>query len=242
MGTREVKIYENNLAVAEAFASDLFQFVAKAEQTVHIALSGGTTPALLFDVLAQEYAEKMPWEKIHFWWGDERCVPPTDEQSNYKMTVDHLLSKITMPAENIHRVKGEWNPDEANQAYIEEIQKSIPQTNGWPEFDLIILGMGNDGHTASIFPHQIQLLNDENICAVATHPESGQKRVSLTGKVINNAKEVSFLVTGKSKTDRVSEIFNKLDGYKDLPSTYIQPTHGQLTFYFDTDAAAKLNN
>jgi len=240
METQKIKIYDDNLAVAKAFAANLFQFVSQAEKTVHVALSGGSTPALLFDVLAQDYASKLPWDKIHFWWGDERCVPPTDDQSNYKMTVDHLLAKVTMPEENIHRVKGELTPEAANADYIQEINTWIPKTNGWPEFDLIILGMGNDGHTASIFPHEIHLLNAPNICAVATHPESGQKRVSLTGNVINNAKEVSFLVTGSSKTERVNEIFNQLEGYKKLPSSYIQPTHGLLTFYFDKDAAAAI--
>jgi len=240
MKTPEVKINPDSLSVAMAFAQYLYEFVLRNEKPIHIALSGGSTPALLFDILANEYAGKMPWNKIHFWWGDERCVPPTDEQSNYRMTVDHLLGKINMPEENIHRVLGELSPEEANQAYINEIAKFVPVSNGWPEFDLIILGMGNDGHTASIFPHEIHLLDDPNICAVATHPESGQKRVSLTGKVINNAKEVSFLVTGKSKTERVSEIFNKLEGYKELPSTYIRPTDGQLTFYLDKDAAAKV--
>jgi 6-phosphogluconolactonase len=238
MEGRKVKIYEDNLAVAKAFASDLYLFVSKADKAVHIALSGGSTPALLFDILAREYAKKMPWGKIHFWWGDERCVPPSDDQSNYKMTVDHLLGKIDIKEENIHRVKGEWPPEEANNAYIEQIGKWLPQENGWPVFDLIILGMGNDGHTASIFPHEIHLLDSPDICAVATHPDSGQKRVSLTGKVINNARKISFLVTGKSKTERVREIFNQISGFEKLPSTYIRPTHGQLTFYFDKEAAA----
>ncbi|WP_107821366.1 6-phosphogluconolactonase [Mangrovibacterium marinum] len=240
MQTKKIKIYDNSLAVARAFATDLYLLATKAAQPVHIALSGGSTPALLFDVLAEQYAAKMPWHKIHFWWGDERCVAPTDEQSNYKMTSDHLLSRITMPAENIHRVKGEWEPRQANQEYIAEINQWLPKTNGWPVFDLIILGMGNDGHTASIFPHEIHLLNAPEICAVATHPESGQKRVSLTGKVINNAKEVCFLVTGKSKTARVDEIFNQREGYLKLPSSYIQPVQGQLTFYFDKEAASAI--
>ncbi|WP_163707945.1 6-phosphogluconolactonase [Mangrovibacterium lignilyticum] len=238
MTSPKIKKYANAQAVAQAFAADLYDFVQQANKAVHVALSGGSTPALLFDILAENYAEKMAWDKIHFWWGDERCVAPTDEQSNYKMTVDHLLGKIEMPEENIHRVMGEWSPEEANKAYIDEISKFLPSHNGWPVFDLIILGMGNDGHTASIFPHEIHLLNDPNICAVAIHPESGQKRVSLTGKVINNAKAISFLVTGKSKTDRVSEIFNKLEGFDKLPSSYIQPVNGQLTFYFDYDAAS----
>jgi len=237
MSTPSIKIFENSLAVAKAFANDLFNFANKADKEVHIALSGGTTPALLFDILAKDYTDQMPWHKIHFWWGDERCVPPADEQSNYKMTVDHLLSKVEMPENNIHRVKGELSPEEANKAYIEEIASILPNSDNLPVFDLIILGMGNDGHTASIFPHEMHLLKDPNICAVATHPESGQKRVSLTGPVINHAKEVCFLVTGASKTERVREIFNQLEGYEKLPSTYIKPTNGRLTFYFDQAAA-----
>ncbi|WP_372775119.1 6-phosphogluconolactonase [Mangrovibacterium sp.] len=238
MTSPKVKIFANAEAVADSFAGDLYLLVKQTEAPVHIALSGGTTPALLFDILARDYAEKMDWSKIHFWWGDERCVPPTDAQSNYKMTVDHLLSNIEMPAGNIHRVKGERAPEDANSDYIAEISQHLPFKNNLPVFNLIILGMGNDGHTASIFPHELELLNDPNICAVATHPESGQKRVSLTGKVINNALEVSFLVTGTSKTERVREIFNHLSESEQLPSTYIRPTHGNLNFYFDQAAAA----
>ena len=238
MTSPKIKIFTDSQAVAEAFATDLFQFVNKAGKPANIALSGGSTPALLFDILARQYSGRMDWSKIHFWWGDERCVPPTDEQSNYKMTVDHLLSKIEIPEKNIHRIMGEWSPNEANKTYINEILKHLPSVNGWPVFDLIILGMGNDGHTASIFPHEINLLDDPNICAVATHPETGQKRISLTGKVINNAQKISFLITGKSKADRVSEIFNKSAGYKKLPSSHIQPVNGQLCFYFDNAAAS----
>lgn len=240
MKSTQIKQYLNAPEVAGAFASDLFDMAQNAEAPLHIALSGGSTPALLFDILAARYAATMPWNRLHFWWGDERCVPPTDEQSNYRMTVDHLLSKIDMAPANIHRVMGEWAPEKANSAYIEEIEQALPTENGWPVFDLIILGMGNDGHTASIFPHEPELLNDPNICAVATHPESGQKRITLTGKVLNNARAVSFLVTGKSKTDRVAEVLHKLPGSEKLPSSFIQPKNGQLTFYLDADAAARM--
>ncbi len=242
MKSAQIKTYKDSAAVAEAFAADLFKLAENTPAPIHVALSGGSTPEILFDILAAEYADKMPWGKLHFWWGDERCVPPTDDQSNFKMTDDHLLSKIEIPDENIHRVKGELDPKEANEAYIEEIEKSIPVKNDLPQFDLVILGMGADGHTASIFPHEIELLEVNEICAVATHPESGQKRVSLTGKVINNAKAVSFLVTGASKADRISEIFNHKPGYEKLPSSYIEPTDGELNFYFDEAAVAKIKS
>ncbi len=240
--TTEIKIYKTPKLVAESFAEELYQFVKNSHRPVHIALSGGSTPALLFDVLAQDYAEKMPWEKIHFWWGDERCVPPSDNESNYKMTFDHLFSKITVLKDQVHRVRGEMTPADANTDYISEIERYVPQKKGWPVFDLIILGMGNDGHTASIFPHQPELLESDEVCAVATHPESGQKRVTLTGKVLNNAGLVYFLVTGLSKKERVAEILNKKDGAEKLPSFHIQPNEGKLVFFFDSDAASGLNS
>ncbi|MCW0481988.1 6-phosphogluconolactonase [Gaoshiqia sediminis] len=238
----KIKVFDNSVAVANAFAKKLYQLASSSEKPFHLVLSGGSTPALLFDILARQYATIMPWDRIHFWWGDERCVPPTDGESNYRMTRDHLFSKIKVDETNIHRVKGEWRPEEAAAAYQQEIVNLMPHTDGWPVFDLIILGMGNDGHTASIFPHQMYLLDSEQVCAVATHPESGQKRVTLTGKVLNNAKRVFFLVTGKSKAERVKEIINKLEKAEKLPATHIRPTHGKLAFYFDQEAATGIDN
>lgn len=240
--TPEIKVFDDSEAVANAFADELYQLVSSSEKPFHLALSGGSTPALLFDILARQYATIMPWDRIHFWWGDERCVPPTDGESNYRMTRDHLFSKIKVDETNIHRVKGEWRPEEAAAAYQQEIVNFLPRTDGWPVFDLIILGMGNDGHTASIFPHQMDLLESDQVCAVATHPESGQKRVTLTGRVLNNAKRVFFLVTGKSKAERVKEIINQLGKAKKLPASHIRPMHGKLAFYFDQGAATEIDN
>ncbi|WP_423128326.1 6-phosphogluconolactonase [Gaoshiqia sp. Z1-71] len=237
---REIKRYANPDAVAEAFAAELYQWVKQAKKPVHIALSGGTTPALLFDVLARDYATKMPWKTIHFWWGDERCVAPTDAESNYKMANDHLFSKIQVNPELIHRVKGELPPEESNNAYRDEIEQFVQKKNDWPAFGLIILGLGNDGHTASVFPHQMELLESDRTCALATHPESGQKRVTLTGKVINNAERVFFLVTGKSKAGRMAELVNQTDEAKQLPAYYISPKTANPVFFLDYDAASEL--
>ena len=240
--SREIKLYEDGNAVAKAFAEKLVEIATSNKQTMHIALSGGTTPTLLFDILASEYSKKMPWNRIHFWWGDERCVPPTDNESNFKMTNDHLFRKIDINPNQIHRVKSELSPEKAKDYYISEIKQNLETQNGIPVFDLIILGMGNDGHTASIFPDQLDLLNSNTICAVATHPESGQKRITLTGKIINNAKLISFLVTGKSKADRIAEIFNNVEEAKKLPTYYIQPENGKLIFLLDKEAAAGIES
>ena len=237
---KEVKIFSDAQDMAEAFALELFHIVKSSRQRFDIALSGGSTPKLLFDVLANNYASRMPWDRIHFWWGDERCVPPTDEESNYGMTAKHLLSKIPMDESQIHRVKGELSPEEAASDYIIQIQSHLNERQNWPIFDLIILGMGSDGHTASIFPHEMKLLHSDKICEVATHPESGQKRVSLTGNVINNANRIYFLVSGKSKAKRVSEIMNNMKKAQKLPAFHIEPKQGRIIFFLDHKAASKI--
>lgn len=237
---KEVKIFSNSQELAEAFASELFHMVKGSRQRFDIALSGGSTPKLLFDELAKSYATKMPWDRIHFWWGDERCVPPSDEESNYGMTQKHLLSKIKMSESQVHRIKGELPPDDAAKDYIREIQSHLNERADWPVFDLIILGMGDDGHTASIFPHEMQLLQSSKICDVATHPESGQKRVSLTGNVINNANRVYFLISGKSKAKPISEIMNNKKMASRLPTSYIEPKQGKIIFFLDEDAASEI--
>lgn len=240
-GNKEVRIFANNKELAEAFALELFQMMANNRQRYDIALSGGSTPKLLFDILADKYAEKMPWNRIHFWWGDERCVPPTDPDSNYGMTYDRLLSKIIIDESQIHRVKGELQPEAACNDYILEIQSNLNEKQNWPIFDLIILGMGDDGHTASIFPDQMNLLHSDKICEVATHPQSGQKRVSLTGEVINNANRIYFLISGKTKAKRVSEIMNNLKKAQKLPAFHIEPKQGKIIFFLDQEAASEIS-
>lgn len=224
--------------VAKAFADYLLK-ESNEKPALHVALSGGSTPKLLFDLLATSYKYLIPWAKLHLYWGDERCVPPTHEDSNYKMTVDHLLSKIDIPKENIHRVLGENDPDMEAARYSVEILKNVPNENLIPRFDLIILGMGPDGHTASIFPHQMDLLTASRICEVATHPESGQKRVTLTGNVLRQAAKVVFLVTGGNKKSKVKEILEKTGNWKLYPAAHIQPVNGELIWFLDYSASNK---
>jgi len=212
--------FKDNQAVAIAFAKHLADQI-KQSTTFNIALSGGSTPKVLFKLLAEQYAKKIDWKKLHLFWGDERCVLPTDSESNYGVTKEKLLDHIDIPFVNIHRVLGNRNPQEEATRYEKEIQWCLPEKNGLPVFDLIMLGMGSDGHTASIFPHEMELLTTDDICGVATHPDSGQKRVTLTGRVINNAKQIHFLVTGASKEEKVQEIFSKTGNYKAYPAAHI---------------------
>lgn len=238
---KEVKIFSSAQDLAEAFAFELYRMTKNSRQRFDIALSGGSTPKLLFDVLAEQYACKIPWNRIHFWWGDERCVPPTDSESNYNMTNNHLFSKIVIDPSQIHRVKGELPPEDAAADYIQQIQLHLNERDSWPLFDLIILGMGDDGHTASIFPHEMDLLTSDKICEVATHPVSGQKRVSLTGNVINNANRIFFLISGKSKAKRISEIMNNLKKANKLPTFHIEPKQGKIIFFLDEEAASEIS-
>lgn len=235
----EVHIYSDNEAVAAGFAEWLVDWL-KNKGKVSIALSGGSTPKVLFRLLAEEYADAINWSKVKLFWGDERCVPATDEDSNYGMTQELLLKHIDIPLANIHRVRGEDNPVQEAARYGEVIKEELTMEGDYPIFDLIILGMGADGHTASIFPHEKELLMADRICAVATHPETGQKRITLTGPVINRAKRVVFLVTGASKTDKIKQIIREEGDWASYPAAHIRPLSGKLDWFLDEAAAMEL--
>ncbi|MEP7147135.1 MAG: 6-phosphogluconolactonase, partial [bacterium] len=198
---------------------------------INVALSGGSTPEKMFTLLAAEYKNKIDWSKVYFYWVDERCVPRGNEQSNFEMTDRILLKNIPVPEENVHRIIGEDDPEEEARRYSGLLKKNIPLKNNFPEFNLILLGTGEDGHTASIFPNQMELLNSEKLCALSIHPESNQKRITLTGKVINNAERICFLATGKGKAEVIGNILNKKKEYLKYPAAHILPRNGVLKCY-----------
>lgn len=238
MKKTDLHIFNSPEELADRFSNLMMSWVEnRSENAFHLAISGGKTPDLLFSVLASKYADLSAWQKVHFWWVDERMVPQNDPESNFGVVQKLLFSHITIPEENIHRIKGENNPQIEVLSYSAQIQKNVPQKNEWPVFDLILLGMGDDGHTASIFPDQMHLLESEQICEVATQPQSGQKRVTLTGEAINNALRVCFLVTGPNKAERLSEIMNNPAKAKLLPAAQIKPANGLLEWYIDEQAA-----
>ena len=232
---RQTHIFSDNPSVAQAFAKQLTKWLPK-DQDTHIALSGGSTPGLLFEILAQSFQDQINWQKVHIYWVDERCVPPDHADSNYGMTLAKLLSKVPIPAAQVHRMIGEAAPAEEATRYGKLLQTHLPQADDWPVFDLILLGMGGDGHTASIFPHQIELLTADTVCAVATHPESGQQRITLTGRVLQAAKRVAFLVTGASKAPVLQEIFDQQGKWESYPAAHIHPP-GELHWFLDEAAA-----
>lgn len=215
---------------------------AAAGDSISVALSGGHTPKAFFEILAETpYREDIPWDKVIFFWGDERCVSPGNDESNYKMTNGALLSKIIIPSGNVHRVLGEDPPHNEALRYEEEIKEFVPAgRNGFPQFDWIFLGMGADGHTASLFPGAPTLEEKEKICVVATHPETGQERISFTFPVLNNAKRVSFLVAGDSKAPVLKEIMERGDNPLPYPASMVGPEEGVLEWYLDRAAAPEL--
>jgi len=210
------------------------------EKHFHLAISGGSTPLKLFKHLRDQYASLMPWSKFKVFWVDERCVPPDNPESNYGMAHHHLFRQVDIPKNQVYRIKGEYDPRFEQERYESILRENIPLKNGLPKFDLIILGMGSDGHTASIFPDQMGLFNSEKLCEVAQNPEKEQKRITLTGKVINNADKAAFLVTGDQKAHVLKEVIE--DNNPHLPASLVQPSYGRPDWYLDAPAAKFLKN
>jgi len=219
--------------LANAFAIQLIKWINETPgNTFHLALSGGTTPSILYRLLAEKYSNKVPWQKIHFWWGDERMVPPGNPDSNFGVVNKLIFSKFKLSPDQIHRIKGEEEPIAEAKRYGLEMEKLIPLVNNLPAFDLILLGLGEDGHTASIFPDQIQLMESDEITGIAMQPITGQQRITLTGRVLNNAKKVAYLVSGESKASIFNQVIHGSERALVYPAAHIHPD-GELHWFVD---------
>ncbi len=208
-----------------------------------VALSGGSTPKGLYELLALDaYKERVPWSKVQLFWGDERCVAPDHPDSNYLMVREALLSRISMPAENVHRMAGEQDPGLAASYYENELKKSFYLMAGaLPRFDLILLGVGEDGHTASLFPHSPALAESRHLVLAHYVDKLKAYRLTLTLPVLNHAAEIAFLVSGRSKAEIVKEILADNGGTSVLPAARIRPPAGRLTWFVTQDAALHLS-
>jgi 6-phosphogluconolactonase len=205
-----------------------------------VAISGGSTPRRLYALLGSEaYRDQVDWQHVHFFWADERCVPKEDEGSNFRTAFDTLLSKVALPDKNIHRIKGEEAPDQAAGDYEEEIRRFFGGS-GWPGFDLIILGVGEDGHTASLFPGSKSLEETARFAIPVYLKEPGKNRITLTLPVLNHADQILFLVAGPSKAAVLSEIFGEKEKRKLLPAGLINLLRGNMIWLMDQEAAGKL--
>jgi len=235
-----IKIFDTLQLAAEALAGEFkstAENILKHQDMFNVALAGGNTPRSFYSVLGKQLHEWRAWQNIHLFWGDERCVPPDDPQSNYLMARESLIDKIKIPPKNIHRIHGESKPASEVTRYQKEIMDTISlNDNGWPVFDWILLGLGNDGHTASIFPGKDPQKNNHNICTVAEHPLTQQKRISLTIPAINRAKKVIFLISGRSKAPIVQSIIHKDKESIRFPASQVEPLSGSLTWYLDKEA------
>ena len=242
--SQSVRVFPDSDALSFAFAGMLARDIDRIspDQYYSVALSGGSTPLHLFKYLSDNFAEKIEWERLLIFWGDERCVPPGSDESNYKMAYENFLQNVPVPDTNIFRIRGEEDPKTEAKLYSDLVRANISFFNEIPQFDLMLLGLGTDGHTASIFPDSIHLFDSYNLFDVAVKPGSGQKRITATGKLINNALKVIFLVTGKGKAETVSTVIERKEGFEKLPASRVKPVLGQLLWMLDESAAMKLNN
>ena len=169
---------------------------------------------------------------------DERCVPPTNSESNYKLVNDLLLMKVPVLLDQVFRIKGENNPEEEAKDYSNLVREHVPEVNGWPQFDIVLLGMGTDGHTSSIFPGQEALLTSSQCYAESVNPSNGQLRIALTGLPILNSKHIFFLVMGRNKTEIMEEM---LLSSCNLPAAFIANSGEDVEFYLDEAAAGHIH-
>jgi 6-phosphogluconolactonase len=225
---------------AEYFVSTVNQTLDTQNQC-GVALSGGSTPKAMFQLLASsEFSSRLDWTKIHIFWVDERSVPPDHADSNYRVTKDYLLDHIPIPQENVHRIQAELDPKEAAQLYEATLTAWFGQNSALPEFDLILLGMGDDGHTASLFPHTIALAETDRWVVANEVPKLATWRITLTASVINSAINVAFLISGESKARTLYSVLQGEYVPQDFPSQRIQPERGHLVWLVDSASSSLL--
>ena len=223
-------------AAAEHFAHKSSEAVAQ-KGSFSVALSGGSTPKALYKLLAdpnEPFRDKIPWSNIHFYWSDERHVPPDHPDSNYRIANEALLSRVPVTPANVHRVISENPAADAARDYEDTI---LNQIGGDPRLDLILLGVGNDGHTASIFPRSDVLHETKHLVAAPWVEKLNTYRITMTLPLLNNGASVVFLVSGAEKSQIVKEV---LEGPEKYPAQAVKPTNGELIWMLDQDAASSL--
>jgi 6-phosphogluconolactonase len=236
--------FSDSQALSGFAAGLLVQIATKAVSargSFSIALSGGNTPSALYHLLAQSpYREGLPWEQMFFFWGDERCVVPDDAESSYNQARKALLDDVPIPGGNIIRIKGELAPADAADDYARELKKYSTNSLDWPRFDLVLLGLGADGHTASLFPGSTETSGLATVAVTAKYQDRPANRVSLTSDVFNAARNVIFLAVGKEKAGALAAtLAGKHDPFR-LPAQRILPVEGNTWWLVDEAAASLL--
>jgi 6-phosphogluconolactonase len=206
-----------------------------------LVLNGGSTPRRVFELLGMDYSEGIDWRKTHIFWGDERCVPPDDPESNYKQALDLFLSRLAVPAGNIHRVKTELQPTDAAKAYSLVLKRFATPPPDWPCFDLILLGMGEDGHTASLFPGSPVDSSEPVMVVSGNYQNRPANRVTLTPRVFNNGRLILLMVSGENKAATLSNVLGDKYDPEQYPVQRIHPKSGKLLWLVDESAAKLLS-
>ncbi len=234
-------------ALARRAAQYFTEMVGEAvagQNRARVAISGGTTPKAAFQLLAdpnQPWLARMPWNDLELFWVDERTVPPDHPDSNYRMTRESLLDHVHLSPAQVHRLEGELDPETAAARYESELRSTFRLEGAEiPRFDLVSLGMGADGHTASLFPRTAAIHEMSRLVTANQVPQINTWRLTFTWPVINHARSVFFLIAGADKADRVREVFMGPLDLERLPSQLIWPSSGILTLFLDKAAAAHL--
>ncbi len=221
------KSQELSVFLAKEFQALALRY-ALEKRNLYVAISGGNSPQGFFRELASQAQREKFWQFVHFYWVDERCVPQDHLESNYRMAKELLLEHIPLRESNIHAIFGDAQSLSSEVLrYTKEIQGNVPLWQSIPRFDWIFLGMGNDGHTASIFPGQKSIIESPEICVISEHPNKPQKRITLTLKTINNASRISFIVLGKEKERIIDKVLQK-NPNSIYPAAYVSPRQGAL--------------
>jgi 6-phosphogluconolactonase len=240
--TFEVHVVPDAPALAEAGALEFARAAKDAFEDrgiFRVVLSGGSTPRALYARLTRPpFRGSIRWDRVRFFFGDERCVPPDHERSNYRMAREALFDPLRIPAGHVLRMKGEAEPARAARDYEAAIRRRFAGHRA--RFDFVLLGLGEDGHTASLFPETAALAERRSLVAANEVPKLSEWRLTLTFRALNAARRVVFLVSGPEKATAAAKILKKQRGYRDLPAAGVAPRRGTLLWLLDEAAASKL--
>lgn len=228
-------------ALGARFVADAALAAVAARGACHLVLAGGSTPTRLYQRLALTTGDAaLPWDRVHVWFGDERVVPPDHDDSNYRMAREALLAHVPVPAAHVHRMEGERPPDDAARDYEAVLRRLVPAgADGIPQLDLVLLGLGADGHTASLFPGSAALDETMRLVAVPWVEVAGGRRLTMTHPMLNAARDVLFVVTGHGKADVVRRVLEPEPDAPALPAARVRPRE-RLIWLVDRAAASRL--
>lgn len=221
---------EIKLNRAEELTHLLIDSINLKKGDFNLAISGGNSPLSLFSLWTGKYKESIDWDRVKIYWVDERAVPPNNQESNYGSAKKYLLDFIDIPESNVFRIKGEEDVNKEALRYSSLVKEQLPLKDGFPVFDMIILGIGEDGHTSSIFPGQENLYHHSEPYAASVNPYSGQRRVSMTGNTILAATRAVFFLTGESKIETVNMVKSNIGDIK-YPASYLLKYIGDSSIF-----------